>query len=122
MIRNVKDHLKVQKSGGINNHNVSQYIRTMVATNLNKIADLLLHASVWAFSVIENGSTHRNSSFFNMPIRICVSGVLSNLHMVAIPMFKQHTIENIFNLIAYFLDVLSGRNDDLACQARVCVD
>jgi hypothetical protein len=46
--------------------------------------------------------------FFNMCIRICVNDILSNLHLVAIPMFEQHTIENIFNLIARFLDALSS--------------
>ncbi len=43
-----------------------------------------------------------------MRIHICVGGVLSNLNLVAIPMFERHTVENIFNLIAHFLDVLSG--------------
>ncbi|CAM6010656.1 unnamed protein product [Sphagnum balticum] len=51
---------------------------------------------------------HRSSSFFDMRIRIYVNNVLSNLHLVAIPMFQRHTVENIFNLIAHFLDALSG--------------
>jgi hypothetical protein len=98
----------MQKLGGINDHNVGQYVRALVATNLTKIADLLLHPSVWAFSIAGDGSTHRNSSFFDMRIRICVNGILSNLHLVAIPMFERHTAENIFNLIVRFLDALNG--------------
>jgi hypothetical protein len=43
-----------------------------------------------------------------MRIRIYVSDVLSNLHLVAILMFRQHIAKNIFNLIVHFLDVLSG--------------
>jgi hypothetical protein len=46
VIRHAKDRLKMQKLGGINDHNVGQYVRALVATNLNKIADLLLHPSV----------------------------------------------------------------------------
>jgi hypothetical protein len=42
-----------------------------------------------------------------MHINICVSGILSNLHLVAIPMFEWQTAKNIFNLIAYFLDALN---------------
>ncbi len=42
-----------------------------------------------------------------MCIRICVNGILSNLHLVAILIFERHIAENIFNLIARFLDVLS---------------
>jgi len=72
-IRHAKDRLKMQKLGGINDHNVGQYVRALVATNLTKIANLLLHPSVWAFSIAGDGSTHRNSSFFDMRIRICVT-------------------------------------------------
>ncbi|CAK9190172.1 unnamed protein product [Sphagnum troendelagicum] len=43
-----------------------------------------------------------------MRIRIYISDILSNLHLLAIPMFERHIVENIFNLIAYFLDALSG--------------
>jgi hypothetical protein len=43
-----------------------------------------------------------------MRIRICVGGIMSNQHLVAIPMFKRHIADNIFNLIIRFLDALSG--------------
>jgi len=78
----------MQKLGGINDRNVGQYVRALVATNLNKIADLLLHPSVWAFLIVGDGSTHRNSSFFDMRICIRVNDILSNMHLVAIPMFE----------------------------------
>jgi hypothetical protein len=45
-IFHAKDCLKMQKLGGINDHNVGQYVLVLVATNLNKIADLLLHPSI----------------------------------------------------------------------------
>jgi hypothetical protein len=107
-IRHAKDRLKVQKVGDINDHNVGQYIRDLVATNLNKIADLLLHPSVWAFSIVENGNTHRSNSFFDVCIRICINDILCNLHWVTIPMFERHIVKNIFNLITRFLDALSN--------------
>ncbi len=43
-IRHAKDCLKVQKLGKMNDHNVDQY--ALVTTNLNKIAELLLHSLV----------------------------------------------------------------------------
>jgi hypothetical protein len=94
----------MKKLGGINNHNVGQYGRNLVASNLNKIINLLLHPSIWAFSVIRDGSMHHSNSFFI--ICICINDVLSNLHLVAIQMFEQHIAKNIFNLIAHFLDAL----------------
>jgi len=108
VIRQAKDRLKVQSLGGINNHNVGQYVRALVTTNLNKIVDLLPQPLVWVFWVIRDGSTHYSSSFFDMRICIYVDGILSNLHLVAIPMFEWHIVENIFNLIACFLDALNG--------------
>jgi len=42
-----------------------------------------------------------------MHINICVNDILSNLHLVTIPMFEWHTAKNIFNLIACFLDALN---------------
>jgi hypothetical protein len=108
VIRQAKDRLKVQSLGGINNHNVGQYVRALVTTNLNKIVDLLPQPLVWVFWVIRDGSTHYSSSFFDMRICIYVDGILSNLHLVAIPMFEWHIVENIFNLIAGFLDALNG--------------
>jgi hypothetical protein len=78
----------MQKLGGINDHIVDQYVRALVVVNLNKVMNMLLHPSVWAFLVVGDGNTHHNNSFFNMCIHICVGGVLSNLHLVAIPMFE----------------------------------
>jgi hypothetical protein len=56
------------KLGSINYHNVGQFIRALVATNLNKITNMLLHSSIWAFLVVKDGNTHRTSSFFEMRI------------------------------------------------------
>jgi hypothetical protein len=64
--------------------------------------------SIWAFLVVEDGNMHRSNSWFDMHICIWVGGILSNLHLVAIPMFERHTTKNIFNLIAHFLDMLSS--------------
>jgi hypothetical protein len=43
-----------------------------------------------------------------MRICICVNDILSNLHLVAIPMFERHITKNIFNLIVRFLDALNN--------------
>jgi len=107
MIHHAKHRLKAQKLGGINNHNASQYVRALVTTNLNKIIDLLLHLSVWAFLVAGDGNIHHSNSIFDMCIRMCVGDVLSNLHLVTIPMFERHIAKNIFILIARFLNALS---------------
>jgi hypothetical protein len=107
-IGHAKDLLKAAKLSGINDHIVGQYVRVLVAANLQKIGDLLLHPDVWAFSFAGDGSTHCGSSFFDMRVRVCVNGSLFNLHLVAIPMFVRHTALNTFVLIEKMLDALSG--------------
>jgi hypothetical protein len=43
---------------------------------------------VWAFSLAANASSHMGVSLLDQRIRICVEGVLYNLHMVLVPFFE----------------------------------
>ncbi|KAH9246497.1 hypothetical protein BASA81_015949 [Batrachochytrium salamandrivorans] len=43
----------------------------------------------------------------HMHIRVCVHGVLYNLHLVLVPFFKRHTAQNYVKLIKVLLDSLS---------------
>ncbi|KAH6599095.1 hypothetical protein BASA61_002696 [Batrachochytrium salamandrivorans] len=43
----------------------------------------------------------------NQRIRVCVHGVLYNLHLVLVPFFKRHTAQNYVKLIKVLLDSLS---------------
>jgi hypothetical protein len=51
-------------------------------------------------------STHRSQSFFDLRIHVYYHDELVNLHLVAMPMFEHHSVVNIFNLIAKFMDAL----------------
>jgi hypothetical protein len=57
-------------------------------------------------SLASDRSVHHGQSFFDMHVRVCYRGELVNLHLVAMPMFKHHSVVNIFNLIAKFMDAL----------------
>jgi hypothetical protein len=62
---------------------------------------------VFAFSIAGDGSTHFESSFFDIRICLGVDGVLHNLHLVIVPFFGQHTTAvNILELVVKILDVL----------------
>jgi hypothetical protein len=52
---------------------------------------------------------HCGQSFFNLRLRAYYYGDLTNLHLVAIPMFERHTTENMFNMVVKFFDALYGR-------------
>ncbi len=57
-------------------------------------------------SLAGDRSVHHGQSFFDMHVCVCYRGELVNLHLVAMPMFKHHSVVNIFNLIAKFMDAL----------------
>jgi len=105
-IQHAKDRTKTSKLSGINDLIVGQYVRVLVATNLQVIADMLDDDTVWAMSLAGDGSAHRGQSFFDLRMRICFRGRLLNLHLVAIPMFDRHTALNMFNMLVKFLDAL----------------
>ena len=52
-------------------------------------------------------STHYGKSYFDNRVRIHIDGKLHNFHILAIPMFNQHTADNIFHLVSRFLDVIA---------------
>jgi hypothetical protein len=108
-IQHAKECTKTAKLAGITNLMVGQYIRILVGSTLQQIADYLDDESVWAMSLAGNGSTHRGQSFFDLCVRICFRGWLLNLHLVVIPMFDCHTADNIFNMLVKFCDALYGK-------------
>jgi len=61
---------------------------------------------VWAFSLAANASSHMGVSLHDQRIRICVEGVLYNLHMVLVPFFERHLAVNYVKLIKTMLDTL----------------
>ncbi|KAH9247853.1 hypothetical protein BASA81_014536 [Batrachochytrium salamandrivorans] len=62
------------------------------------------------FQLQEDGSyvvVIKNSLRFDLRIRVCVHGVLYNLHLVLVPFFGRHTAQNYVKLIKVLLDSLS---------------
>jgi hypothetical protein len=78
----------------------------VVAVALQEITTILDDEFVWAMLMAGDGSTHRTQSFFDLRMRVCYCGELVNLHLVTILMFECHYVNNIFNLIAKFIDAL----------------
>ncbi len=91
---------------GLNNHMVSQFICVLVVADLQMISDILSQPCVFAFSIAGDSSTHYESSYFNICIRVGVNGVLHNLHLVIVSFYGRQTTVNILVLIVEILDVL----------------
>jgi len=101
----------LSRIGSLKDTTVAGYARIVLARNLQLISTILdpKNRSCWAFSLANDASTHYGKSYFDNRIRVHINGKLHNFHLVAIPMFEQHTGENMFVLVSHVLDVLCPR-------------
>ncbi len=106
MIAHHKDAFGNARLAGLNDHEVGKMVRVHVGANLQVLSDVLNDDEVWAFSLTSDGTTHFNTSFFDVRIRTCVRGVLFNIHLVCVSFFERHTAVNIFKMICKLLDHL----------------
>ncbi len=97
---------------GINDLIVGQYVRVMVVVTLQNIFDIIDDESIWAILLTGDNNTHCGQSFFDLCMRTCYCSDLMNLHLVTVPMFERHTVENMFNMVVKFFDALYGRWHD----------
>ena len=94
IVQMTKDRMGLASIGCSSEGKVTSYIRIACALNLQKLSELL--ASSWTFSLAMDMSTHLSTSYLD--IRICVfkQGEIYNFHLLAIPMFRCHTGNEIF--------------------------
>ena len=100
--------LGVAQLGSLKDTTITNYVRIVLARNLQLLSNILSikKRSSWAFSVANDASTHYGKSYFDNRIRIHINGKLVNIHALAIPMFYEHTAENMFLLVSRFLDII----------------
>ncbi len=79
---------KNAKLSGLNDHMVGQFIRILLAVSLQIISNVLMDPMVWAFSLATDANTHLGVPLLDQQIRVCVKGVLYNLHLVLVPFFE----------------------------------
>lgn len=76
---------KNPKLSGISDHMVLQFVRVIVAVDLQFLSKILSRSDVWAFSIACDGSSHFGISYLDIRIRLSVEGVLYNFHLVLVP-------------------------------------
>jgi hypothetical protein len=78
----------------------------LLAIALQLMSTIMNQKHVWAFSLAADASSHMGVFLLDQRIRICVEGVLYNLHMVLVPFFERHLAVNYVKLIKTMLDTL----------------
>jgi hypothetical protein len=94
------------KLAGLNNQEVGKMVFVNVAANLQVLSGVLNDDEVWSFSLAGGTTTHQGVSFFNVRIRVCVRGVLHNVHLVCVPFYDRHTAKNMCLMVCKLLDNL----------------
>jgi hypothetical protein len=97
---------KLAKLRGLTASMVGQYARVLVGSGLQKLADILQRDDVWSFALAFDGSMHRETSYFDVRVRLAISGVLCNLHLVVLPQFDRHTANNQVQLLVTLMDAV----------------
>jgi hypothetical protein len=105
-IEQTKNTCKIAKLDGLNDTIVGQYVRILVGHTLQVINNILASDDVWAFAISFYGSQHRDTTFFDVRIRVGVNGVLHNLHLIAMPHFDRHMAANQEAMLVKLLGAL----------------
>jgi len=85
---------------------VGQFVRVLLTVALQSMSTIMNQKHVWAFSLAVDANSHMVVFLLDQHIRICVEGVLYNLHMVLVPFFERHLAVNYVKLIKTMLDTL----------------
>jgi hypothetical protein len=67
---------KIPKLMGLHDHMVSQFVRVLVVANLQMIYEILSQPRVFTFSITGDGSTHYESSYFDIRIRMDINAYI----------------------------------------------
>jgi hypothetical protein len=106
VMQDMKDTLGLSALGCISPQKVSSFVQIVCAANLQTISSMLKQ-SCWAFSIVLDGGNKSDTSYLDVRIRVVSgSGILSNLHLMAIAMQDRHTGELMHDIAAKTLDNL----------------
>ncbi len=91
--------------GSVTDYEVRQLCRIVCAVNLQDLKELF--KKLWAFSIGLDAGNNACSSYCDIRMWCFFKGNLQNLHLLAIPIWEQHTGEYQYNLVVSLLDVLA---------------
>ncbi len=93
------------KIGCASENDVARIARITCALSLEMLSEMM--RASWAYSVGLDASTDSfGVSMFDLRIRIPVNGDIHNFHMLAVPMFAEHSGEEMFKLLSDSLSAL----------------
>lgn len=87
---------------------VGQFVRVLIAVAFQTISNVINDLWIWAIWLATDASSHFGVTLLDPRVRVCVRGILYNLHIVLVPFFERHTAVNYVKLIKVVLDSFSS--------------
>lgn len=94
----------------ISEADVSNYAKLIAAMSLKRISLSLKHSVCWAFSIAFDGATVIASSYIDVRVFYYDLINIKNYHVLAIPIYDEHSGEKMYNLISRLLYTLVGES------------
>jgi hypothetical protein len=104
LLTQIKDEAALGYLTGVSDVRVSQFVRVVVAANLQRISEIL--DKTWAFSIAVDAGHTAGTSYFDVRIRFCRDITVHNLHFLALPVRDRKTAQNLFDLVSAALDAV----------------
>jgi hypothetical protein len=104
LIAETKDETGLSFLAGCSEGRVSQFIRVIVAVNLQKLFEVV--KSAWAFSIGLDSGNSAGMNYLDTRIRFYRGGCLYNLHFLALPLHDRKTADYLFRTLSKALDIV----------------
>ena len=104
LIAETKDEMGSGTLVGCTEIKVAQYMRVVVAVNLQVICKLL--QKTWVFSVALDVGNSAGTSYCDLRLRLYHNDDVVNVHFLALPMHARKTADNLFSMSSRALDVV----------------
>jgi hypothetical protein len=92
------------KFGNVSRCVVTKYVLICCAKSLQTISEAMQHC--WAFAIALDGGNISSVPYLYFRLRFVLGHKLFNVHMIACPMYKLQTGENMFDLSSKILSTL----------------
>lgn len=104
MVKLVRDESGLSYYSGCTDVMAANYVRVASAYCLQALHDCLKEST--GMSLALDSSTHQGMSYLDIRVRFTLSGAVQNFHLLAIPLYSNHTGEYMFEVLVKFMDAL----------------
>ncbi|TMW56726.1 hypothetical protein Poli38472_006736 [Pythium oligandrum] len=107
LIQCTKEETHIGFYGGCSDQRVANYIRAVMASNLQRVAWMMRGS--WTYAIATEAAEHQGTSYLDVRIRVWHNGGLRDFHLMTLPAFDRHPATTIMQRLERLLTVLDPR-------------